>query len=333
MFWHKNLRNKFLYVLVFTPLSIVFFQYIIAFLIILTLLLPVIIRISYIYFHTEKFRNLKSEITNYIEDCNELNEHIEQLKETDMLSNKRDYGIAEIEDTSKYNYQRTEFSKFSDSKFLIDCSLNVCKGAKTKPFYYICKYFNIKADEETLEFYEEMLNNFLAVEEGIWSLKQKRQDILRQIKHRVPLIISELSEDKLAKELGFKEIDFSEMYFPSYTLQYISSGGNSSLTTEIILDTENLEKFTKYLSDKIKWENSKEHQRALMTEALREKIKERDNYTCCHCGNSIYQEPNLLLEIDHITPIAKGGKTEEINLQTLCWKCNRHKGVKSIDET
>ena len=55
-----------------------------------------------------------------------------------------------------------------------------------------------------------------------------------------------------------------------------------------------------------------------------------DNFTCCNCGNSTYKEPNLLLEIDHIIPVAKGGCTEEDNLQTLCWKCNRAKSDKIV---
>ena len=59
-------------------------------------------------------------------------------------------------------------------------------------------------------------------------------------------------------------------------------------------------------------------------------IKNRDNFTCCSCGNSIYDEPNLLLEIDHIIPVSKGGYTTEENLQTLCWKCNRSKGNKFV---
>ena len=65
-----------------------------------------------------------------------------------------------------------------------------------------------------------------------------------------------------------------------------------------------------------------------MTSALREKIKQRDNFTCRNCGLSTQQEPNLLLEIDHIIPLSKGGITSEVNLQTLCWKCNRAKGAK-----
>jgi len=55
---------------------------------------------------------------------------------------------------------------------------------------------------------------------------------------------------------------------------------------------------------------------------------DRDNHTCKICGNSTNQEPNLLLEVDHIVPIAKGGITSEDNLQCLCWKCNRTKGSK-----
>ena len=65
-----------------------------------------------------------------------------------------------------------------------------------------------------------------------------------------------------------------------------------------------------------------------MTKKLRDYIKNRDNFTCCNCGNSTFKEPNLLLEIDHIIPVAKGGLTEESNLQTLCWKCNRSKSDK-----
>ena len=65
-----------------------------------------------------------------------------------------------------------------------------------------------------------------------------------------------------------------------------------------------------------------------MTVKLRDFIKKRDNFTCCYCGNSTHKEPNLLLEIDHIIPVSKGGYTTEENLQTLCWKCNRTKSNK-----
>ena len=82
------------------------------------------------------------------------------------------------------------------------------------------------------------------------------------------------------------------------------------------------------ISQKLAKQEFMKTQRRLVTPAMRESIKIRDNYTCCKCGNSIYNEPNLLLEVAHIIPISKGGRTELNNMQTLCWKCNREKSNK-----
>lgn len=65
------------------------------------------------------------------------------------------------------------------------------------------------------------------------------------------------------------------------------------------------------------------NQRKLMTQELRNRIKERDNYTCQICGK--YMPDEVGLHIDHIIPISKGGKTVEQNLQVLCDKCNLRK--------
>ena len=91
-----------------------------------------------------------------------------------------------------------------------------------------------------------------------------------------------------------------------------------------------LSKEPKVLENKLTASAFAQEQRSLMTKKLREFIKHRDNFTCCLCGNSTHVEPNLLLEIDHIIPVAKGGETVEDNLQTLCWKCNRAKSDKII---
>lgn len=95
---------------------------------------------------------------------------------------------------------------------------------------------------------------------------------------------------------------------------------------EVIMDIANLNNFITFLSEKVKFRKSAAGQRALMTSALRTKILQRDGYICKKCGASIRNEPNLLLEVDHIVPISRGGLTTESNLQTLCWRCNRRKG-------
>lgn len=75
----------------------------------------------------------------------------------------------------------------------------------------------------------------------------------------------------------------------------------------------------------------KAKERKKMTANLRKFILERDDYTCQYCGKSLHDDYNLKLEVDHIIPIDKGGKTDPSNLQTLCRKCNRSKGSKSME--
>lgn len=64
-------------------------------------------------------------------------------------------------------------------------------------------------------------------------------------------------------------------------------------------------------------------ERAIMSDSLRFQIFKRDNYTCQICGKRA--QDGVELEVDHIIPISKGGKTIPSNLQTLCKQCNRGK--------
>ena len=195
-------------------------------------------------------------------------------------------------------------------------------------FKYVTKYFNIPIDEESLNKFEEVLNDFSAAEQGKGLLKKQRDEIVEGISDQIPSLIKFFSKKRLIRQLGFKDIDFSQLYFPKFQFVYTSAGGNSSMHCDILFDIDTLNRFIKFLSEKIKFKKSVAGQRALMTSILREKIKKRDHYTCKKCGASIEKEPNLLLEIDHIIPLAKGGQTTEDNLQTLCWRCNRKKGAK-----
>lgn len=283
---------------------------------------------EYTYYKGENFNKLKKDLNNYIVSCNELNEHIEELKETYSEVRKINYGTAQLNDASRYNFKRKEQLKAKKSEYIYECSATVCKNAEIQPFKYLCKYFNIKSNEESLESFENVLNNFSAAEEGKQLLSNELEKIKESIKNDVPFLIRTFNMKKFMLKLGFKAIDFSTLYFPVYTFRYVSPGGNKSTHCDIKLDINNLNNFVEYLSEVVKFRKSAAGQRALMTSKLREKIKQRDNYTCQKCGLSINDERNLLLEIDHIIPISKGGMSTEKNLQTLCWKCNRTKGAK-----
>lgn len=61
-------------------------------------------------------------------------------------------------------------------------------------------------------------------------------------------------------------------------------------------------------------------ERARLSVSLRYEILKRDHFKCKICGRTKYD--GVKLHIDHIFPIAKGGKTESANLRTLCDECN-----------
>ena len=55
---------------------------------------------------------------------------------------------------------------------------------------------------------------------------------------------------------------------------------------------------------------------------IRFKVMQRDDFQCQICGASPAMQAGVLLHVDHIVPVAKGGQATMDNLQTLCQKCN-----------
>jgi exonuclease VII small subunit len=64
---------------------------------------------------------------------------------------------------------------------------------------------------------------------------------------------------------------------------------------------------------------------------LRYKVMSRDKFKCVKCGSSPATNHNCQLQIDHIIPFSKGGKTILDNLQTLCENCNLGKGNRHFE--
>ena len=81
-----------------------------------------------------------------------------------------------------------------------------------------------------------------------------------------------------------------------------------------------------FYNDRGIWDALCRVERGRVSNRMRFSIYERDGYRCRNCGVNGRYNKYVQLEIDHIIPIAKGGKTTYDNLQTLCHKCNVEKG-------
>lgn len=69
--------------------------------------------------------------------------------------------------------------------------------------------------------------------------------------------------------------------------------------------------------------------RKAISKKTRFEVFKRDNFTCQYCGR---KAPDVILEVDHIQPVSKGGKNDILNLVTSCKDCNRGKSDRKISE-
>lgn len=62
---------------------------------------------------------------------------------------------------------------------------------------------------------------------------------------------------------------------------------------------------------------------------IRFEVFKRDSFTCQYCGA---KAPDVILEVDHIQPVAKGGKSDLLNLTTACRGCNSGKSDRELSD-
>lgn len=63
-------------------------------------------------------------------------------------------------------------------------------------------------------------------------------------------------------------------------------------------------------------------------------VFERDGLVCQRCLRICKTGKNATsgkATCDHVIPLSRGGWTDPLNLQTLCFRCNRHKGERVVD--
>jgi len=61
----------------------------------------------------------------------------------------------------------------------------------------------------------------------------------------------------------------------------------------------------------------------------RHNIFARDDHTCQYCGKTLARR---LLNLDHVVPRSRGGRTNWLNIVTSCIRCNFKKGGRTPDE-
>jgi hypothetical protein len=284
------------------------------------------------YFASEEFKARKSEIVSVVNEHNDVASYVQEIRDTRPFelgssATGAQAHLADFQNTSRHKYKRDRNSASYGVSNVHNCSLQTVRNAKADPIKYVMKYFDIKATQERLTEAETLGESVARLEEAVQNLKERESSITESL--NPPRFITKHYNARFMKEIGV-ELSPITVPYSSYTFEYVSAGGNSGQQTRVELNSPTIDALIETLSEKVKFAKSAAGQRALMTAKMRTKIKERDFYTCRTCSVSTQMEEHLLLEIDHIVPVSKGGLSTEENLQTLCWRCNRSKSNKML---
>lgn len=278
------------------------------------------------YYDSPAFLKIKETCEVLMNTQREFNEYI--TEKVDSISRLFGTRVIRNETIHEDEYQYIRPYKKTITPFTAEVSATVFASAENSPIEYIIKNFYPNKN-----LYPEQIQKLQLLVEELATLKEAKH-IIDNYKKEYQQYISDVSDFVMMEDeagfysrLGFANIDEGALTV-EYTFSYTSGGGMAQRKFTVPMTEETIVELIEELENKLTLSAFTKEQRALMTNRLREAIKKRDNFTCCSCGNSIYKEPNLLLEIDHIVPVSKGGCTVEENLQTLCWKCNRAKSNK-----
>ncbi|MDR1808274.1 MAG: HNH endonuclease [Propionibacteriaceae bacterium] len=282
------------------------------------------------YFASQEFRAHKAALAAVVAEHNEIAYYAEELRRWGSYQLGRSSSgdrahLSSFENTSRWNYRRDRNRPNYQAPNVHNCSLQIVRRASAEPLKYLMKYFDIRADEPTLGAVEQLGENIARLENAMGNLHSREVSIARSF--RPPRFILKHYRDEFMDRAGVYVSPIAVPY-PVYVFEYVSAGGNSSQRARVWLDTPTIDALANELCRQMRFQESAAGQRALMTAGLREAIKKRDGYTCRYCGVSLAAEPHLLLEVDHIIPVSRGGRTTPHNLQTLCWRCNRTKSNK-----
>ena len=182
----------------------------------------------------------------------------------------------------------------------------------------------------------QLKNDFASAKENIETYKKYREEIAAECSvvdyENVKWILLKKYAQKIERNLLNKVALKPEtrvtivvkLYHVNRNHFLISKKGETFYEDEIIRLIKRIRnKRGNFYRDREIWDAICRVERARVSNRMRFSIYERDGNRCRKCGKSGWHHD---LEIDHIIPISKGGKSTYENLQTLCRECNLEKG-------
>lgn len=143
----------------------------------------------------------------------------------------------------------------------------------------------------------------------------------------IKLWIINLYEQLIFKKYKIKPLRYTKVFVK---VSYTSPQGQKAYSRQHTYSYDGLKKNYDFVKKMIAQHSTRANliriERSKVTASLRAEVLKRDKNRCQICGATV--NDGVLLHVDHIKPISKGGKTILSNLQTLCDRCNLGKSDK-----
>lgn len=285
------------------------------------------------YFASPEFQTHRQRTATLASEYNEVSSYIHDIYTHGIYelgtSTNGMYGHLATVEVQQPKTWKTLLRKKPEERHphVYNSSQQVVLEAERDPIGSLTKYFHIEADLQTLKDVQRLSDDIARLETAVDNVRRREDDMIAHI--NPPQFITKHYADEFWNKLNIYHVGLTVPY-PVYRFEYTSLNGKESRAVTVTLDTPTLDALSETLERKIRWAWPEGGERTLMTAQLRQRIKERDNYTCQNpgCGNSIMRERILILEVVHKVPLSEGGNNEPENLQTLCWRCVRMRALR-----
>ena len=281
------------------------------------------------YFASPEFQMHRQRTTTLASEYNEVASYVHDIYtggvyELGTSTNGMYSHLATVEIQQPKNWQFLRKKPEERPPHVYTASASIIQEAERDPIGSLTKYFHIEADLQTLKDVQRLSDDIARLETAIDNVRRREEDMLAHI--NPPQYIIKHYANEFWSKLNVCYAGLTVPY-PVYRFEYTSINGKENRAVTVTLDTPTLDALSETLERKIRWAWPEGGKRTLMTAQLRQRIKERDNYTCQNpgCGNSIMRERILILEVVYKVPLSEGGDNEPENLQTLCWRCVRER--------
>lgn len=180
------------------------------------------------YINSEEFQGSRAQIASVAAEHDEVVNYAAEIRgqgafELGASSAGQHAYLANFENTSNWSYQRdrnvAEYAPHAH-----DASLQVVRNASMDPIKYLMKYFEIKANQETLVDVQRVAEGISWMEEAVANVQRRVAEIVTIL--NPPAFILQRYADEFRSLVGVQFLPITVPH-PNYEFQYVSAGGNS----------------------------------------------------------------------------------------------------------